>query len=253
MHLCDGGQHVPVSRRHRPRLLDFLNRLLLATVLKQKARVLHVDEGLVSGVSKRAAKGRFRVRRGSLGREHLGQSKLVTGVVLVGLGRSPRVNQHECAEDGDTRDHLGRISHRQTHQPARRAALRRPSNPTAANVSTGCSPTRSSLGPFIDSFRGHCYTPPRFGAVMIKADIVNRVAEAVDLPRVKAADAVSAVLRTMKEALLDERRIELRGFGVFEVRDRKRGIGRNPKTGVEVEITPGKTVRFKPGKRLREI
>jgi DNA-binding protein HU-beta len=88
---------------------------------------------------------------------------------------------------------------------------------------------------------------------MIKADIVNRVAEAVDLPRVKAADAVSAVLRTMKEALLDERRIELRGFGVFEVRDRKRGIGRNPKTGVEVEITPGKTVRFKPGKRLREI
>ena len=88
---------------------------------------------------------------------------------------------------------------------------------------------------------------------MIKADIVNRVAETVDVPRVKAADAVSAILRTMKGALLDQRRIELRGFGVFEVRDRKRGIGRNPKTGVEVEITPGKTVRFKPGKRLREI
>ena len=45
----------------------------------------------------------------------------------------------------------------------------------------------------------------------------------------------------------------MRGFGVFQVRDRKRGIGRNPKTGVEVAIAPGKTVRFKPGKELRGI
>jgi len=88
---------------------------------------------------------------------------------------------------------------------------------------------------------------------MIKADIVNRVAEATDVPRVKAAKAVDTIFEALKNALRDGKRIELRGFGVFQVRDRKRGVGRNPKTGVEVEITPGKTVRFKPGKNLKSL
>lgn len=88
---------------------------------------------------------------------------------------------------------------------------------------------------------------------MIKADIVNRVAEVSEVPRVKAALAVDTILRSMKEALRDGKRIELRGFGVFQVRDRKKGVGRNPKTGVEVAITPGKTVRFKPGKGLKDL
>jgi DNA-binding protein HU-beta len=88
---------------------------------------------------------------------------------------------------------------------------------------------------------------------MIKADIVNRVAELSDVPRVKAVQAVDTILESMKSALCDGRRIELRGFGVFQVRDRKRGVGRNPKTGVEVAITPGRTVRFKPGKDLKDI
>lgn len=88
---------------------------------------------------------------------------------------------------------------------------------------------------------------------MIKADIVARVADASELSRVKAAEAVDLVLAALKGALADGRRIELRGFGVFEVRDRKRGVGRNPKTGVEVEIEPGKTVRFKPGKQIKSL
>lgn len=88
---------------------------------------------------------------------------------------------------------------------------------------------------------------------MIKADIVHRVAEESDLPRVKAALAVDTIFDAMKEALREGKRIELRGFGVFQVRDRKKGVGRNPKTGVEVPITPGKTVRFKPGKNLRDL
>lgn len=88
---------------------------------------------------------------------------------------------------------------------------------------------------------------------MIKADIVHRVAEASDVTRVKAAEGVDAVIDAIKSALADGRRIELRGFGVFQVRDRKRGVGRNPKTGVEVTIAPGKTVRFKPGKELKNL
>jgi len=88
---------------------------------------------------------------------------------------------------------------------------------------------------------------------MIKADIVNRVAELSDVPRNKAVQAVDTILDSMKGALSAGRRIELRGFGVFQVRDRKRGVGRNPKTGVEVAITPGRTVRFKPGKDLKNL
>ena len=45
----------------------------------------------------------------------------------------------------------------------------------------------------------------------------------------------------------------MRGFGVFSVRARKTGIGRNPRTGTEVSIAPGKAVRFKPGKELHVI
>jgi len=88
---------------------------------------------------------------------------------------------------------------------------------------------------------------------MIKADIVTRVAEESDVPRIKAAAAVDTILEAMKSALSEGKRIELRGFGVFQVRDRKKGVGRNPKTGVEVAIEPGKTVRFKPGKELKEL
>ncbi len=88
---------------------------------------------------------------------------------------------------------------------------------------------------------------------MIKADIVNRVVEVTDVPRIKAAKAVDAIIEAMKDALRQGKRIELRGFGVFQVRDRKKGVGRNPKTGVEVAIAPGKTVRFKPGKELKDL
>lgn len=88
---------------------------------------------------------------------------------------------------------------------------------------------------------------------MIKADIVNQVAELSEVSRVKSALAVDTIMEAMKDALVEGRRIELRGFGVFQVRDRKRGVGRNPKTGIEVAITPGKTVRFKPGKDLKGL
>ena len=88
---------------------------------------------------------------------------------------------------------------------------------------------------------------------VIKADLVNRVVADADIPRVTAAQAVDAILDGMKTALARGKRIELRGFGVFQVRARKKGMGRNPRTGDEVPIAPGKTVRFKPGKELRDI
>ncbi|MCS6884856.1 MAG: HU family DNA-binding protein [Acidobacteriota bacterium] len=87
---------------------------------------------------------------------------------------------------------------------------------------------------------------------MIKLDIVNRVADKTGVAKVKAEIAVEALLKIMKEAMIRGERIELRGFGVFVVKPRKRGIGRNPRTGEVTDIPPGKTIRFKPGKELQQ-
>jgi len=87
---------------------------------------------------------------------------------------------------------------------------------------------------------------------VIKLDIINRVANKTGVPKIKAEIAVEALFDAMKEALKRGERIELRGFGVFVVKPRKRGIGRNPRTGQEVAIPAGKTIRFKPGKELQQ-
>ena len=88
---------------------------------------------------------------------------------------------------------------------------------------------------------------------MIKLDIVNAVVNRTGVSRTKAEQAVETVFQAMKSALGKGERIELRRFGVFNVRPRKTGIGRNPRTGQEVSIPPGKAVRFKPGKELQAL
>ena len=88
---------------------------------------------------------------------------------------------------------------------------------------------------------------------MIKNDIVNAVVNRTGLGKTKSEMAVETVFETMKRAMENGERIELRGFGVFNIRPRKTGIGRNPRTGEEVIIAPGKAVRFKPGKDLRSL
>jgi len=88
---------------------------------------------------------------------------------------------------------------------------------------------------------------------VIKLDIINQVVERIGIPRTKAELAVDSVFDAMKAALKRDDRIELRGFGVFTIKPRKTGIGRNPRTGEEVSIPPGKAVRFKPGKDLQSV
>jgi len=88
---------------------------------------------------------------------------------------------------------------------------------------------------------------------MIKLDIISEVVTKTGITKTKAEAAVETVFNGMKKALAEGDRIELRGFGVFTVRPRKTGIGRNPRTGAEVSIPPGKAVRFKPGKELQQI
>jgi nucleoid DNA-binding protein len=89
---------------------------------------------------------------------------------------------------------------------------------------------------------------------MIKTDLVDRVMKGAGIPRASAVPAVEAIIDALLQSLVKGRRIELRGFGVFQVKPRKRGIGRNPKRPTEeVEIPPGLAIRFKPGKKLRNM
>ncbi len=86
---------------------------------------------------------------------------------------------------------------------------------------------------------------------MIKQDLVNRLLGSTGLTQAQARIAVETILGMIKDSLIRGERIELRGFGVFEIRPRKTGIGRNPRTGEVVPLRPGRAVRFKPGKSLR--
>jgi len=88
---------------------------------------------------------------------------------------------------------------------------------------------------------------------VIKLDLVNLIVSRTNVSRTKAEQAVETVFESLKKAMAAGQRIELRRFGVFSVKPRKTGIGRNPRTGEEVSIPPGRAVRFKPGKELRGL
>jgi DNA-binding protein HU-beta len=90
-------------------------------------------------------------------------------------------------------------------------------------------------------------------AAVIKLDIINHVVNQTGLAKTKAERAVETVFEAIKEALTRGERIEFRGFGIFEVRPRKAGIARNPRRNIEVPIRPGKSIRFRPGKGLRDL
>ena len=88
---------------------------------------------------------------------------------------------------------------------------------------------------------------------MTKAELVEEVSRVSDLTKKHSEVIVDTVFKSIIDALHRGEKIELRGFGVFQVKPRKRGIGRNPRTGKEVRIPPGRTIRFKPGKELQNL
>jgi len=88
---------------------------------------------------------------------------------------------------------------------------------------------------------------------LIKLDIINEVVNRTGISKAKAATAVETFFEVIKGALSRGERIGLRGFGIFSVRPRQMGIGRNPRTGTIVARLPGKVVHFKPGKGLQKL
>ena len=85
----------------------------------------------------------------------------------------------------------------------------------------------------------------------IKTDIINRVADKGNLTKKSAESLVDTILDAMFEALLSEERIEIRGFGSFQVKDRNAREGRNPRSGQKVSVAAKKVPFFKAGKELR--
>lgn len=87
---------------------------------------------------------------------------------------------------------------------------------------------------------------------MNKTELVAKVAELADLSKKDAQKAVEAVFEAITDALKSGDRVQLMGFGNFEIRERSARKGRNPQTGEEIEIAASKVPAFKPGKALRE-
>lgn len=85
-----------------------------------------------------------------------------------------------------------------------------------------------------------------------KKEIAKEVAEALDIPQTLAKEAVQQTLDSIVDGLIADGRIELRKFGVFEIRDRAAKRGRNPKTGESLMLPAKKAVTFKPGTEMEE-
>jgi integration host factor subunit beta len=85
-----------------------------------------------------------------------------------------------------------------------------------------------------------------------KKEIVKEISEKLGLTQLKTKEIVQLTFDAIVETLLSERRIELRNFGVFEVKRRKARKARNPRTGEKVDVGPKNVVTFKPGKEMEE-
>lgn len=87
---------------------------------------------------------------------------------------------------------------------------------------------------------------------MTKRELVISVAERLGYTQNEVSEVVQKTLDTITECLAEGQRLEIRNFGVFEVKRRDARIGRNPRTGQEVSITEKCVATFKPGKALKE-
>ncbi len=87
---------------------------------------------------------------------------------------------------------------------------------------------------------------------MNKAELVNKVASKTGLTKKDSEKALNATVESISQALSKNDKVQLVGFGTFEVRKRAARKGRNPSTGKEINIPASKVPAFKPGKALKE-
>ncbi len=87
---------------------------------------------------------------------------------------------------------------------------------------------------------------------MTKAELVEKISEKMGITRVKAETVVNTIFDCMIESLMEDHRIEIRGFGTFVNRKYTSRKGRNPRTGELIKVEEDKRPFFKVGKELRE-
>ena len=87
---------------------------------------------------------------------------------------------------------------------------------------------------------------------MTKKEIVKTISEEIGMTQLKTKEIVQKTFDAIVETLVEDRRIELRNFGVFEVKQRAARKARNPRTGAKVFVPEKFVVTFKPGKEMEE-
>ena len=88
---------------------------------------------------------------------------------------------------------------------------------------------------------------------MTRADLTKEVYQTIGMPLKESDVVVCAIFDSIVRALRSGDKVEIRGFGSFHTRQRRGRIGRNPITGVRIEVPPKRIPFFKPSKELREL
>ena len=89
-------------------------------------------------------------------------------------------------------------------------------------------------------------------STLTRADLAEAINRKLGLSRSESLDMVEAILGHMSNALAEGENVKISGFGTFLLRDKAERIGRNPKTGVEVPITPRRVMTFRASQMLKE-
>lgn len=87
---------------------------------------------------------------------------------------------------------------------------------------------------------------------MNKSELVKAIAEKAEITQKESAEVLDAVVKTIQEALANGEKVQIIGFGSFEVRDRKERKVKSPATGQEIVVPATRVPAFKPGKSLKE-
>ena len=88
---------------------------------------------------------------------------------------------------------------------------------------------------------------------MTKAELVEKVSGQINLTKKQTEIIVNTVFQSITESLSEGKKVELRGFGSFRIRERNARLGRNPKSGAQVDVPAKRVPFFKAGKELREL
>jgi len=87
---------------------------------------------------------------------------------------------------------------------------------------------------------------------LTRADLAETINRKLGFSRAESLDLVEAILAKMCEAMAAGQNVKISGFGSFILRDKRERIGRNPKTGVEVPITPRRVMTFRASQKLKD-